>query len=402
MTTTSAVSPREWTAPPSDVLLADGTIAVIRWLRVDDRDAVLALHENVSQDTLRLRFFTANPMAGRQYVAQLFDPAHRSAFALLGVVRGRVAGLATASCLAPDRAEVAFLVSDQDRGRGLGSLLLEHLAALGREHGLTRFDADVLADNYGMLRVFRGAGFAVSRHGGRRGLRRAPHRRLGRGARRRRPPRVALGGPLAAAAARTRERRRGRRTPLGRRSRPRGARRDHRGRVRRPAVRRAPAAEAEGTDRRTAGVPQRGRDPGAGRPRGRRGARRRGARRDGRRVRGRCRRGGHRLVGCHRRPASRRHRALVALARAHSVRLVGPNSQGVLSLGALSTLNTSFARALPTPAGSRWPRSRAASASRCSTSPATWASACTPSSPWAPSSTCRATTCWRPGATTTR
>ena len=58
---------------------------------------------------------------------------------------------------------MAFLVSDQDRGRGLGSLLLEHLAALGREHGLTRFDADVLADNHGMLRVFRGAGFAVSR-----------------------------------------------------------------------------------------------------------------------------------------------------------------------------------------------------------------------------------------------
>ena len=54
-------------------------------------------------------------------------------------------------------------MSDEDHGRGLGILLLEHLAALGRAHGLTRFEAEVLGHNYGMLRVFRGAGFAVSR-----------------------------------------------------------------------------------------------------------------------------------------------------------------------------------------------------------------------------------------------
>ena len=53
-------------------------------------------------------------------------------------------------------------MSDQDRGRGLGSLLLEHLAALGREHGVSRFEAEVLAENYGMLGC-SGAGFAVSR-----------------------------------------------------------------------------------------------------------------------------------------------------------------------------------------------------------------------------------------------
>ena len=156
-------NPREWTVDPADVLLADGTIAVIRPLRGDDLDAVLDLHEHVSEDTLRLRFFTTSRQAGRQYVAHLFDDANEQSAALVAVVRGRVAGLATAEVLTADRAEVAFLVSDQDRGRGLGSLLLEHLAALGRAYGVTRFDAEVLADNHGMLRVFRGAGFAISR-----------------------------------------------------------------------------------------------------------------------------------------------------------------------------------------------------------------------------------------------
>jgi acyl-CoA synthetase (NDP forming)/GNAT superfamily N-acetyltransferase len=150
-------------ATPSDVLLADGTIGVIRSLRADDHDGVLALHESVSEDTLRLRFFTVSRQAGRQYVERLFDPAHTEQFALVALVQGRLAGLATADLESDERAEVAFLVSDQDHGRGLGSLLLEHLAALGRDHGLTRFDATVLAHNYGMLRVFRSAGFAISR-----------------------------------------------------------------------------------------------------------------------------------------------------------------------------------------------------------------------------------------------
>ena len=81
----------------------------------------------------------------------------------MAIIRGRVAGLATGELLSPDRAEVAFLVADEDRGRGLGSLLLEHLAALGRRHGVSRFEAEVLGDNYGMLRVFRAAGFEVAR-----------------------------------------------------------------------------------------------------------------------------------------------------------------------------------------------------------------------------------------------
>ena len=157
------VVPRDWSAEPADVLLADGTIAVIRSAHRRDRDAVLQLHESVSVDTLRLRFFSPNREAGRLYVDHLFAPDNTGSAALVAIIRGRVAGLATAELISPDRAEVAFLVADQDRGRGLGSLLLEHLAALGRRHGVSRFEAEVLGDNYGMLRVFRAAGFAATR-----------------------------------------------------------------------------------------------------------------------------------------------------------------------------------------------------------------------------------------------
>ncbi len=59
-----------------------------------------------------------------------------------------------------DEAEVAFVVQDEFQGRGLGTVLLEHLASIARRHGIRRFIADTLSDNHRMLSVFREAGFA--------------------------------------------------------------------------------------------------------------------------------------------------------------------------------------------------------------------------------------------------
>ena len=62
-----------------------------------------------------------------------------------------------------DAADVAFLVEDSQQGRGLGSILLEHLAAAAQEHGIRRFTAEVLSQNTKMLRVFIDAGYTVHR-----------------------------------------------------------------------------------------------------------------------------------------------------------------------------------------------------------------------------------------------
>src|SRR4051794_18193094 len=61
----------------------------------------------------------------------------------------------------PHTAEVAFNVSDAHQGRGVGSVLLEHLAAAARENGVHRFVAEVLPQNRRMLGVFRDAGYEV-------------------------------------------------------------------------------------------------------------------------------------------------------------------------------------------------------------------------------------------------
>ena len=146
----------------SDVLLADGTIAVIRPLMGGDRGALEALHAEVSDTSSRLRFFAAGRKAGRDYVAHLFSDAPAE-ITLLALVEGAVVAVATAERLDAGTAEVAFLVRDDLRGHGVGSLLLEHLAAAGRDRGISRFTADVLGENVAMAGVFRSAGFDVVR-----------------------------------------------------------------------------------------------------------------------------------------------------------------------------------------------------------------------------------------------
>jgi GNAT superfamily N-acetyltransferase len=58
-----------------------------------------------------------------------------------------------------DRAEVAFVVADAYQQLGLGTFLLERLAAAARDRGVAVFEAETLVRNELMREVFRHAGF---------------------------------------------------------------------------------------------------------------------------------------------------------------------------------------------------------------------------------------------------
>src|SRR5262249_1951049 len=60
-----------------------------------------------------------------------------------------------------DNAEVAFAVADDYQGRGLGTILLGHLAEVAAAHGFHAFTAFVMPENYQMLAVFKESGFPI-------------------------------------------------------------------------------------------------------------------------------------------------------------------------------------------------------------------------------------------------
>lgn len=151
--------PVAWEA---DVLLRDGHPVHLRPITPGDGAALRRFHAGLSARSVYLRFFSAKPELTDADVAYFTGVDHTARVALIALDRGRIIGVGRFDAVGDGSAEVAFLIADEVQGLGLGSVLLEHLAAAGRERGVERFVAEVLPENARMLATFREAGFELS------------------------------------------------------------------------------------------------------------------------------------------------------------------------------------------------------------------------------------------------
>ena len=150
--------PAHWEA---DVVLRDGGTAHLRPIRPDDADRLRRFHGRLSDDTIYFRFFSLLRELSDKDVARYTVVDHVDRVALIATVGDEIIGVVRYERISPDLAEVAFNIEDAYQGRGVGSVFLEHIAAAARERGVARFVADVLPSNRKMLRVFQDAGYVV-------------------------------------------------------------------------------------------------------------------------------------------------------------------------------------------------------------------------------------------------
>ena len=151
-------------AGQSYALLADGTTLTIRAAGPEDYEPVRRLHEAMSPDNLYFRFFSASRVSAEREARRVCLEGGPGLVALLGLLGDEVVGVASYE-LTTDAAaaELALAVADGMHRRGVATLLLEHLVSLARALGVKVLVADVLADNYPVLRVLSDAGLAVRR-----------------------------------------------------------------------------------------------------------------------------------------------------------------------------------------------------------------------------------------------
>ncbi|MFI0407890.1 GNAT family N-acetyltransferase [Actinomadura sp. 3N508] len=161
--------PDQWEA---DVVLSDGGTAHLRPIRTGDAGLLRDFYARLSPESIYYRFFSPRPYLSDRDVEHFTGVDHDRRVALIATigeemvavvrydrVNGGQADGDQADGDRPETAEVAFLVEDAHQGRGLGPVLLEHIAAAARERGVRRFVASVLPDNRRMTRVFREAGY---------------------------------------------------------------------------------------------------------------------------------------------------------------------------------------------------------------------------------------------------
>lgn len=154
------VPPEAWEA---DVVLRDGSVTHVRPITPADADALRRFHNSQSAESIYLRFFAPLKELSDRDVHRFTHVDYHDRVALVATAGDDIIGVGRYDRLGESlSAEVAFNISDRYQGRGIGSVLLEHLAAIAREIGIEKFTAEVLPQNRKMLTVFKEAGYEVT------------------------------------------------------------------------------------------------------------------------------------------------------------------------------------------------------------------------------------------------
>lgn len=134
----------------------------MRPVRPGDEALIESFHGRQSPESIYFRYFSPRPTLSSRDLAHLTNVDYVDRMAFIGLLGDDLIGIARYDRYPTSgTAEVAFFTDDEHQGRGMATVLLEYLAAAAREAGLTGFVAQVLPQNSKMLSVFKQAGFEV-------------------------------------------------------------------------------------------------------------------------------------------------------------------------------------------------------------------------------------------------
>lgn len=135
----------------------------VRPVRADDAERLVAFHSRLSPGSIYRRYFAARPLLTPQEVSHLTQVDYQDRLALVIEDGSEIVAIARYERIpSTSTGEVALVVRDDYQHRGLGHLLLDHLARAAWARGITRFSAITLLENRGMITIFEHSGFPVS------------------------------------------------------------------------------------------------------------------------------------------------------------------------------------------------------------------------------------------------
>ncbi|MCA9897906.1 MAG: bifunctional acetate--CoA ligase family protein/GNAT family N-acetyltransferase [Ardenticatenaceae bacterium] len=151
----------------------DGVLATMRPIRPEDEPMMVKFHETLSERSVYLRYFRAFQLDQRvehERLTRICFVDYDRDMALVVAAKNRrtdedeiiAAGRLTKE-RGRDEAEFAILVSDRYQGQGVGTEMLKHLLAIGKQEGVKRVVAYLLSENRGMRAICLKLGFRLER-----------------------------------------------------------------------------------------------------------------------------------------------------------------------------------------------------------------------------------------------
>jgi len=147
--------------------LKDGTAVTVRSIRAEDSNSVLEAFKGMNKESVYRRFFSPKKELSPAELEQLTDVDFSKVVALVVTTQSSKGelliggGRYAVEGPGASEAEIAFVTSGDYRGLGIAALILRHLVRIAREASVSRFEAEVLAENQPMLAVFRRSGLPM-------------------------------------------------------------------------------------------------------------------------------------------------------------------------------------------------------------------------------------------------
>jgi acetyltransferase len=150
----------------------DGTRLTIRPIRPEDEPLLIAFHQTLSEESVRMRYMQGMKVDTRtahERLLRICFPDYDREIALVAEHQGADGGERTVVAvgrLSRDRvaraeAEFSLLVADPWQGRGVGPQVMSRLIEVARREGIARIYADILEANMRMQRLCARLGFTI-------------------------------------------------------------------------------------------------------------------------------------------------------------------------------------------------------------------------------------------------
>ncbi|MFM8449390.1 MAG: GNAT family N-acetyltransferase [Haliscomenobacter sp.] len=149
--------------------LRDGSDVFLRPIRPEDEPAMEEMLQNVSNDSLYMRFFGFIPKMSHEWMVRFTHIDYDREIAIVAEVPGengkkRFAGVVRLIEDAwRETAEYSILVADFAQGKGLGNLLTDYIFEIARGRHIRKMVASVLPNNKPMIHMFEQRGFRFDR-----------------------------------------------------------------------------------------------------------------------------------------------------------------------------------------------------------------------------------------------
>jgi GNAT superfamily N-acetyltransferase len=160
---TAVPVPEETARLEGCLALRNGKTIHVRPIRADDTEGLCAFHTRLSTDTVVFRYFRSVPILQEDQAEHLTHVDYESRMALVATTGAgddeQIIAVVRYERVAPQTAEVAFVVEDRWQGLGIGTALFLRLAQYARGRGFTTFIAEVMASNMHMRNLFSHSGF---------------------------------------------------------------------------------------------------------------------------------------------------------------------------------------------------------------------------------------------------